>query len=93
MRRTVKQVLAEYGPVAVGVYLAIFAVVLLGSWAAIHLGWRPKSAVGGAGTFTAAYLFTKLTQPLRIAATIALTPLVARAHARITRGRGGAARD
>lgn len=85
MRRTLKQVLAEYGPVALVVYLVIFAVVLLGSWAAIHLGWRPEGAAGGVGTFTAAYLFTKLTQPLRIGATLALTPLVARAHSRLTR--------
>jgi Kef-type K+ transport system membrane component KefB len=78
MRKTLKSVLAEYGPVAVVVYLVIFAAVLLGSWAAIHMGWRPASAAGSVGTFTAAYLFTKVTQPLRIAATLALTPLVAR---------------
>jgi hypothetical protein len=35
------------------------------------------------GSFTAAYIATKLTQPLRIAATLALTPLVARAYERL----------
>ena len=84
MRRTLKQVLTEYGRVALVVYLVIFAVVLLGSWAAIHLGWRPDGAAGSAGTLAAAYLFTKLTQPLRIGATVALTPLVAKAHERFT---------
>lgn len=83
MRRTLKEIAAEYGAVAVVVYLAIFAVVLLGSWAAIHLGWKPHGVRGGAGSFAAAYIATKLTQPLRIAATLALTPLVARAYERI----------
>ena len=83
MRRTLKQIAAEYGAVAVVVYLAIFAVVLLGSWAAIHLGWKPRSTTGGVGSFAAAYIATKLTQPLRIAATLALTPIVAQAYERI----------
>ncbi|HKP74286.1 MAG TPA: DUF1279 domain-containing protein [Longimicrobiaceae bacterium] len=88
MRRTLKQIAAEYGAVAVVVYLAIFAVVLLGSWAAIHLGWKPRSATGGVGSFAAAYIATKLTQPLRIAATLALTPLVAKAYERVKAAAG-----
>ncbi|HEV7587241.1 MAG TPA: hypothetical protein VGO40_03845 [Longimicrobium sp.] len=83
MRRTLKQIAAEYGAVAVVVYLAIFAAVLLGSWAAIRLGWKPGSAGGGLGSFAAAYIATKLTQPLRIAATLALTPLAAKAYERM----------
>jgi len=83
VRRTLKQIAAEYGAVAVVVYLTIFTVVLLGSWAAVGLGWKPGSVGGGVGTFAAAYIFTKLTQPLRIAATLALTPLVARAYERM----------
>lgn len=85
MRKTLKSVLAEYGPVALVVYLVIFALVLLGSWAAIRMGWRPATAAGGMGTFAAAYLITKVTQPLRIAATLALTPLVARLTRRTPR--------
>jgi hypothetical protein len=83
VRRTLKEIATEYGAVAVVVYLAIFAAVLLGSWAAIHFGWRPQSVRGGVGTFAAAYIATKLTQPLRIAATLALTPLVAKAYERL----------
>ena len=83
MRRTLKEIATEYGAVAVVVYLTIFAVVLLGSWAAIHFGWRPKSVGAGLGSFAAAYIATKLTQPLRIAATLALTPVVAKAYERI----------
>lgn len=83
MRRTLKQIAAEYGTVAVVVYLTIFTVVLLGSWAAISFGWKPSSVGGGVGSFTAAYIFTKITQPLRIAGTLALTPIVAKAWERI----------
>lgn len=90
MRRTFKSILADYGPIALGVYLAIFAVVLLGSWVAIRIGWTPESAAGSVGTFTAAYLLTKLTQPLRIGATLVLTPIVARAADRFFPGRRGA---
>jgi hypothetical protein len=90
VRKTLKQIAAEYGAVAVVVYLSIFAAVLLGSWAAIHLGWKPEGAGGRVGSFTAAYIATKLTQPLRIAATLALTPLVAKAYERLRPPRASA---
>jgi hypothetical protein len=85
VKKTLQRLLTEYGPVALVVYLAIFFTVLFGAWAAIHLGWRPESVAGSVGTFTAAYLATKVTQPLRIAATIALTPLASRVHRRLAR--------
>ena len=83
MRKTLQQILAQYGAVAVVVYLFLFFAVLGGFWAAIHFGWRPESVTGSVGAFTAAYLATKVTQPLRIAATLALTPLVAKVYGRI----------
>jgi hypothetical protein len=85
MRATIQDLLARYGRVALVVYFAIFFTVLFGAWAAIHLGWRPESAAGNVGTLTAAYLATKVTQPLRIALTLALTPLAAKLHARLSR--------
>ena len=86
MRRTLKGVLAEYGPVALVVYLAIFAATLAGFAVAIGMGFKPSGVAGGLGTLTAAYIATKVTQPLRIAATLVLTPLVARAIAKVRRG-------
>jgi hypothetical protein len=83
VRKSINQILAEYGPVALVVYFTIFFAVLIGSWVAIHLGWRPESAIGAAGAFTGAYLATKVTQPLRIAATLLVTPFAARAVRRI----------
>lgn len=84
MRKKLKEILAEYGPIAMVVYLTIFAVVLLGFWAAIHLGWQPKSLTANVGGFTAAYLATKVTQPVRIASTLAITPIVAKVYGRLS---------
>lgn len=78
MKKTMKEILAEYGAIAVVVYLLIFTVVLTGSYFAIRFGWTTKSAAGNAGIWTAAYIVTKLTQPLRIAATVVLSALIGR---------------
>jgi hypothetical protein len=86
VRKTLKAVLTEYGTTALVLYLVIFALVLGASYLAISAGWAPESAVGKTGTFAAAYIVTKLTQVFRIAATVALTPLVARFFDRM-RGR------
>ena len=83
MRKTLSHILTEYGSIALVLYLAIFAIVLLGSWIAIRAGWSPKSVGGTAGTFVAAYIVTKLSQPLRIAATVLLTPLLAKGWERM----------
>ena len=86
VKKTVQKLLAEYGTVAVIVYFVIFFAVLGGFWLAIRLGWQPTSAAGSVGTFAAAYIATKLTQPLRIAATLVVTPFIAKLYERI-RGR------
>jgi hypothetical protein len=84
VRKTLKTILAEYGAIAVVVYLTIFFAVLFSFWGAIHLGWQPSSLTASVGSFTAAYLATKLTQAGRIAATLALTPLVAKVYERVS---------
>ena len=86
MRKTIKSIFAEYGAIAVVVYFAIFFLVLFGFWAAIRFGWQPSSAAANLGIWTAAYIATKLTQPVRIIATLAVTPLVAKLYERVTRG-------
>jgi hypothetical protein len=73
----IQTLLAEYGPVALWVYFGIFGLVLAAFAMAISFGIRVESATEGAGTLGAAYLATKVTQPLRIAATLVVTPLVA----------------
>ena len=84
MRKTAQRLLTEYGFAAVVVYFTIFFAVLFGAWAAIGAGWKPTGAMANVGAFTAAYLFTKLTQPVRIGATVLLAPLAARAWERLT---------
>lgn len=91
MRTSVKDLIAEYGRVALVVYLVIFVAVLAGSWAAIRMGWQPEGVSGGVGTLTAAWVATKLTQPLRIGATLALTPLVAKVYEKFGGKRAGPA--
>ena len=89
MRKTLKNLAVEYGSVAIVVYLVIFTLVWVGFWAAVRFGWQPGSTMANVGAWTAAYLATKVTQPLRIIATVAVTPFVARAWERLTR-RGSA---
>ena len=84
MRKTFKNLMAEYGVVAVAIYFAIFFLVFGGVWVALRAGWNPSSAAGNVGTVAAAYVITKLTLPIRIAATVVLTPLIARIYERIT---------
>jgi hypothetical protein len=83
MRKTLNNVLAEYGKIALVVYLAMFTLVLGGFWFAITLGWNPQGVAASVGTFTVAYLATKATQPLRILATLALTPVIASVYGRM----------
>jgi hypothetical protein len=87
-KERLKALLAEYGRTALGTYFGLFFLVLLGFAAAFTWGfrgadWLGDESVASAGVLGAAYLATKATQPLRILATIALTPFVARVLARL----------
>ena len=79
-----RDLILEYGVIAVIVHYVIFAIVIVGFWAAIRAGWHTTSTAGSVGTWTAAYIAAKITQPLRIIATIAVTPFVARVYERVT---------
>jgi hypothetical protein len=79
-RDKLKALLEEYGRIAIWTYLLIWLTVLGGFAVAISMGFNVGSAEGGVGVLGAAWLATKLTQPLRIAGTLALTPIVAAAH-------------
>lgn len=77
-----RDLVLEYGVIALVVHYVIFALVITGFWMAVRSGWEPSSTVGDVGTWTAAYIMAKITQPLRIVATIAVTPLIARWYER-----------
>jgi hypothetical protein len=73
-----KALLVEYGSLAIYTYLVLFVLVLAGFALAITTGLKVDSSAGKAGVLGAAWVATKLTQPLRIVASVALTPIVAR---------------
>ncbi|MEQ1572066.1 MAG: hypothetical protein ABMA64_40940 [Myxococcota bacterium] len=74
--------LETYGWKMFGTYLTLFFGTWFGFWVAISWGFEPSGAVAGAGTVGGAYAATKLTQPVRILATLALTPVVVKVAAR-----------
>jgi len=79
-----KALLAEYGRIAIGTYFGLFFLVLAGFSLLFSLGlekalgFEGPNALTGVGVLGAAYAATKVAQPLRIFATLALTPVVAR---------------
>jgi hypothetical protein len=91
LKERLRQALIEYGSLAIWVYFAIFVLVLVGFATAIRFGVKVEGIAGTAGTWGAAYVATKLTQPLRILATLAVTPLAVRIARRVKDG--AAARD
>ncbi|HLT30535.1 MAG TPA: hypothetical protein VK013_10860 [Myxococcaceae bacterium] len=74
-----KGLIDAYGPVAITLYLAIFAINIAAAAIAIrYFGWQPESAAGTGGLLFVAWASAKALQPLRILLTLTLTPLVAR---------------
>ena len=71
-----------YGPVAFGVWFAVFGVVFAGFVVAIELGFQPEGVAGQTGKWGMAYVATQLTKPLRIVVVLFLTPVVARVMGR-----------
>ena len=77
MKKRLETLFAEFGAIAITVYFTIFAITL-GSFAiAINAGLDVDGVAGSTGTLAAAWLATKLTQPLRIIGTVVLTPVIA----------------
>lgn len=77
LKERFKTLIAESGAIVLWVYFGIFGLVLVSTAMALKMGVKLDGVAGAAGIWGAAYLFTKLTQPLRIAATLAITPAVA----------------
>ena len=78
VRERLETLITEYGSVALVIYLVIFGGTIVAVWAAINAGFEVEGAAAEGGTWLAAWAATKLTQPARIAATLVLTPIVAR---------------
>lgn len=77
-----KELIAKYGTIAIVLHVVIFCVVMAGFAVAIAAGFDVKGgegATGLLGVLGAAWVAAKLTSPIRILVTLALTPLVAAA--------------
>ena len=72
-----QKLLSEYGPIALGTYFCLFLLTLAAFATAISLGVKVDGPTSGSGVLLGAYLATQLTKPLRIAGTLAATPVVA----------------
>jgi len=79
--RTLKERLqahfAEYGRVAIWTYLTLSLTAIIGFSIAIGAGVGASSASGIFGVIGAGWVAAKATMPLRILATLGLTPLIA----------------
>lgn len=82
-----KALLAEWGPLFFVVWFGIFGIVLVGFALAIKFGFRVDSAAGAWGTWGAAWVATQVVKPLRIAATIVITPALGALLRRFKRSR------
>ena len=80
-KRTLKERLsahmAEYGKIALYTYLVLSLSAIIGFSIAIGAGVEPSSASGVLGVIGAGWVAAKATMPLRILATLGLTPVVA----------------
>ena len=78
--------LQEYGSIGIVTYFVVFGFTVVGFYVAISAGVEVDGAVGESSTWFAAWVATKITQPLRIAVVLAQTPVVAAVWHRV-RGR------
>ena len=84
-----KELIVEYGWIALLTWLGIFGLTWSGFAIGLMLGLDVESTAGNAGIVASAYAATQLTKPIRIIATFALTPVIARVVGRM-RGRKAA---
>jgi hypothetical protein len=68
---------AEYGRVAIYVYLFMSLATIAGFSIAIGMGVEPSSATGVLGVIGAGWLAAKATMPIRILITLGVTPPIA----------------
>ena len=84
MGSKVQKLFSEYGRTGIIVYFTMFFLTLLGFWILLTVGfdirtWSYFSSLSDIGAIGLAYAATQITKPIRIALTLVLTPVVARA--------------
>ena len=81
MNSKIQNLFSKYGRIGLSVYFIIFFITLLGFWALLTAGfvirsWSFFSELGDIGAIGLAYAATKITQPICIALTLLITPLI-----------------
>ena len=87
LRERLQNLVAEYGAWALAVWFVLFGLTFAGFAVALTMGLNVEGAAGTGGVLGGAYVATQLTKPVRIFATMGLTPVVARFGRRLTRKR------
>jgi hypothetical protein len=87
LKERLKKQFADYPTIALVTYLTLSFSAIVGFSIAIAAGVGPTSATGMFGALGAGWLAAKATMPLRILATLALTPLIATLIKRMRRRR------
>jgi hypothetical protein len=82
-RLKLEALVAEYGTAAIITWFSIFLLTWLFFIVAISLGFEVDSGGEGTGVIAIAYVATQLTKPIRIAATVFLTPVVVKVWHRV----------
>lgn len=66
----------EYGSIALYTYIALWLIANVGFAVAVGVSVGPSTATGVLGVIGAGWVAAKATMPLRILATLGLTPLI-----------------
>jgi hypothetical protein len=77
LKERLKAHFKDYGSIAIYTYLALSLTAIIGFSIAIGMGVGASSASGVFGSIGAGWVAAKATMPLRILATLGLTPLIA----------------
>lgn len=77
LKDRLKAIVKDYPQVAIFTYLGLSAIAIAAFSIAIGIGAEPSTATGVIGVIGAGWLAAKVTVPLRILATLALTPPLA----------------
>lgn len=88
LKQRLTKLMDQYGKVALYTYLTLSLSAIIGFSIAIGFGMEADSTGGVLGAIGAGWVAAKATMPLRILATLGLTPLIAGLLARRRKARG-----
>ena len=77
LKQRLQVLMADFGKIAIYTYLVLSLATIAAFSVALGFGMAPTSASGVGGVIFAGWIAAKATMPLRILATLGLTPLVA----------------